>query len=80
MITVRCDTFGVEVEAPSEFDALVAARTLMEEAVAARDAYTFRPTCTFLVDGAAVNGLIHVGQPAVWAALGAYRKEHECLA
>lgn len=70
MITVVCNETGDEAEADTERHALVAARTLLEDAKRAWQMQGFKPTVTFSVDGQPVNGLIGVAAPAIWHALG----------
>ena len=68
MIEVRCDQTGDWAEAPDEFSALIAARTLCEDAYRARPMQGFRPTATVLVDGEKV--LHHVTRQSIWSAIG----------
>ena len=66
MIEIICDPTQDSAEATTPRNALVAARTLMREAV---DRQGVRPTCTFYVDGEPVDSLNGVGRQAVWFAL-----------
>lgn len=72
-IEVRCDQTGDRAEAPDEHSALVAARTLLEDAMAGPLAhYNFRPTATFFVAGEPVLG--GIAPRDLWRALGAARR------
>lgn len=68
VIEVRCDQTGDWAEAPDEFSALIAARTLCEDAYRAHSVQGFRPTATVLVDGKKV--LHRVTRQSIWYAIG----------
>ena len=72
MIHVVCNQTGDKAEAPSVEGALLAARTLMEDA-----AITIRHarglTVSFFVSGESVGGLASVSRPTIWSALGRVR-------
>lgn len=76
MFVVACDQTGDYAAAPDELCAMVAARVLLEDAYAANRVQGFDPTATFYAsevhfhDREPVNGLIGVGQPAIWRQLG----------
>lgn len=66
-IEVICDQTGDSAEAEDEASAIVAARTLCEDAVRARRIYGFKPSCTFLVNGVPVRS--RVPEPRFWVAV-----------
>ena len=73
MIEVVCNTTQDHAEATTPRGALVAARTLIRDAVEAHPVQCYRPTCTFYVAGEPVPGLVNVSRQAVWFALGGGR-------
>ena len=73
MIDVRCNDTGDWAEAPDEYAALFAARTLLEDARSAYPIQGFDPTATILVDGKPV--LNNITRRMLWAAIGSERRK-----
>lgn len=72
-IEVTCDQTGDTAYAYTPDAAVLAARTLCEDAYNANQWQGYKPTATFRVAGVVVRA--RVPQPALWAALGTSKRQ-----